>query len=61
MSGILNMVSRFTRGRTTGAPARTRRPTAGPAAGRTPRAGGAARGNAAGLEGMARKFMRRAR
>ncbi|HEX6248170.1 MAG TPA: hypothetical protein VFZ64_09895 [Nocardioidaceae bacterium] len=57
MSGILNMVSRFARGRTTGAPARTRRPAAGHGTGRAPHA----RGNAAGLEGMARKLMRRAR
>lgn len=57
MSGLMNMVSRFTRGRTTGAPTRTRRPAGGAATGRAPHA----RGNGAGLESMARRLMRRAR
>jgi hypothetical protein len=59
MSGLMNMVSRFARGtRTNG-----RRPGAAPRPAGTRGVGGPARGRAgsAGLEGAARKLLRRAR
>ena len=61
MSGMMNMVSRFTRGRGAAVPTRGRKPAATRGAGRvgTPAARG--RGGAASVEGTARRFLKRAR
>lgn len=63
MSGLMNMVSRFARGRTTAAPTGTRRPAATRGVGGAGRGVGTrrGRGGAASLEGTARRLLRRTR